>query len=73
MVTLLKRMSRPVFVSMMLWGAVVVNACALDKMAWQRFPSSCQFCTNPIHFSFPPTDVASSLVFARGSFPSNDT
>ncbi len=69
MVTVLKRMSRPIFVSMMLWGAVVANACALDKMAGQQFLSSCQFCANPIHFSSPPTDVACGLLFFQREFP----
>jgi hypothetical protein len=69
MVAVLKRMSRPVFVSMMLWDAVVANACALAKMAGQQFLSSCQFCANPIHFSSPPTDVASGLAFAQGKLP----
>ena len=69
MVAVLKRMSRPDFVSMMLWGAVVANACALAKMTGRQFLSSCQFCANPIHFSSRPADVASGLVFAQGELP----
>lgn len=62
MVTVLKRMSRLIFVSMTLWGVVVTNVCALDKMASQQFLSSAQLCGNPIRSFCPVTDITSSDV-----------
>ena len=60
MVTVLKRMSRPIFVSIMLWGPVVANACALAKMAGRQFLPGLLM-------------LQVVLCLLRGSFPSNDT